>query len=193
MKKPKKNIKPIIKDKSGFTLVELLAVIVVLALLILIAGRAVFGQIDKARKNAFRTEVIDISTAAEELFTIQLSDGTTLATIPVDKEGVETSYNYACYTIADLKNEGSIKISNSKLYTGYVEVFKELAFTGNETKSEVVVSITDGKRYNINNYKLATVETETAKDIITGYVTKADACPDATAIAEYKTDGIPGT
>lgn len=43
-------------NKSGFTLVELLAVIVVLAVIMLLAVNAVIPQMNKARKNAFVTE-----------------------------------------------------------------------------------------------------------------------------------------
>lgn len=42
--------------KKGFTLVELLAVIVVLAVIMLLAVNAVIPQMNKARKNAFVTE-----------------------------------------------------------------------------------------------------------------------------------------
>ena len=43
-------------NKKGFTLVELLAVIVVLAVIMLLAVNAVIPQMNKARKNAFVTE-----------------------------------------------------------------------------------------------------------------------------------------
>ena len=56
-----------IKNKKGFTLVELLAVIVVLAIILLIASNNVFGQINKARKNALSIEgtyLVDAATTA---------------------------------------------------------------------------------------------------------------------------------
>ena len=52
-------------NKKGFTLVELLAVIVILAVIILIAITAVLPQMDKARRNSFADEVLSYAKAAE--------------------------------------------------------------------------------------------------------------------------------
>ena len=53
------------KNQKGFTLVELLAVIVILAVIILIAINAVLPQMEKARKNSFADEVLSYAKAAE--------------------------------------------------------------------------------------------------------------------------------
>ena len=52
-------------NKKGFTLVELLAVIVVLAVIMLLAVNAVIPQMNKARKNAFVTEAQTFIGGAE--------------------------------------------------------------------------------------------------------------------------------
>ena len=53
------------KNKKGFTLVELLAVIVILAVIILIAVNAVLPQMNRARKNSFADEAMNYLKAAE--------------------------------------------------------------------------------------------------------------------------------
>ena len=53
------------KKKKGFTLVELLAVIVILAVLILIAVTAVLPQMKKSRENAFVDVVYQYLRAVE--------------------------------------------------------------------------------------------------------------------------------
>lgn len=56
-------------NKKGFTLVELLAVIVILAVIILVAMNAVIPQMQKARKNAFITEAERYLQAAKTYYT----------------------------------------------------------------------------------------------------------------------------
>ncbi len=55
-------------NKKGFTLVELLAVIVVLAIIILIAMPAVLSSMEKARKNSFAVEANEIIRAAQTAY-----------------------------------------------------------------------------------------------------------------------------
>ncbi len=52
------------KNQKGFTLVELLAVIIVLAIIMLVAGANVFGALDTARANQFRNEFLGLLDAA---------------------------------------------------------------------------------------------------------------------------------
>ena len=54
------------KNKKGFTLVELLAVIVILAVVILIAVTAVIPRMNNAKKNAFVDEAQAYVKAAQE-------------------------------------------------------------------------------------------------------------------------------
>ncbi|HOZ89193.1 MAG TPA: type II secretion system protein [Bacilli bacterium] len=158
MKKPKKNIKPIIKDKSGFTLVELLAVIVVLALLILIAGRAVFAQIEKSRKNTFRTEILTFGKAMEEYFNSEsIAGGTGTFTVTIGTK----DYEYACASPDDLKTKGFLDFSDAKTFEGRMQLFREAG-----TEDEVVfIAINDGRRYGYVNQSLSTIEAGTVDDI----------------------------
>lgn len=191
MKKPKKNIKPIKKDKNGFTLVELLAVIVVLALLILIAGRAVFAQIEKSRKNTFRTEVLTFGKAMDEYFGVATADnsdaGTRIVTID------STEYEYLCSTIANLKVLGYIDYSSSKIYNGRIEVFRK---TSSQDK-DIYISIDDNKRYAYLNQKLSSIEksnTDTS-DMLVAYTSsllnKDKSCPNASTNPVIKTENTP--
>lgn len=62
------NMNDIMKEKHGFTLVELLAVIVVLAIIMLIAVQAVLPLLQDARKKAFATEVQAAIEAAQTYY-----------------------------------------------------------------------------------------------------------------------------
>ena len=62
-------MKDVLKNRKGFTLVELLAVIVVLAIIILIAMPAVLSAMEKARKNALKTEASEIVKVAQTAYT----------------------------------------------------------------------------------------------------------------------------
>ena len=61
--------------KKGFTIVELLAVIVILAVIILIAVTAVIPRMNKAKKKALLDEALVYVKAAEEAFTTDSSNG----------------------------------------------------------------------------------------------------------------------
>ncbi len=184
MKKSKKNIKPIKKDKNGFTLVELLAVIVVLALLILIAGRAVFAQIEKSRKNTFRTEILTIGKAADDMFkTSSIDNDTWTVTIGTDE------YEYACATPEELKDGGFLEFSDSKTFNGRIQVFRN---TATEEKT-VYVTVEDGRRYAYVNQKLSDIEDRNVDDpILTNYKTDSlDAADESCPADEAAVTAIP--
>lgn len=87
--------------KNGFTLVELLAVIVVLAVLILIATTAVIPQMKKSQKNNFANEALLI-----------MKDGAEAAFIDNQLKGV----NKTCYTFDELN--GTYITKDSAQYYG---------------------------------------------------------------------------
>lgn len=116
------------KNKKGFTLVELLAVIVILAVIILIAVNAVLPQMRKARKNSFVDEVINFAKAAE---TAYVSDSLTGA-------------GKGCYNISELK--GQYVAKNDNQYTGFVTI--TIDSEGNITKA---VTMTDGKNFYVED------------------------------------------
>lgn len=120
-------------NKNGFTLVELLAVIVVLAVIMLLAVNAVLPQMNKARKNAFITEAQTFIDAAgtyyqsamltgDENFTsaggcVNVSD---LIGPYVEKENKADYSGYVTITIDPSSNEASYKIqlANKQFFLG---------------------------------------------------------------------------
>lgn len=64
-----KNIK---KNKKGFTLVELLAVIVVLSIIILIASSGIGSAMQKARKSALAIEGNELINAAKSAYQLDI-------------------------------------------------------------------------------------------------------------------------
>lgn len=97
-------------NKKGFTLVELLAVIVILAVVILIAVTAVIPRMNKAKERAFEDEALAFIKAAEE------------------KSVAENAGDGLCYTIAVLKDGNSttgekpyVQKSDGTTYAGVVK------------------------------------------------------------------------
>lgn len=99
-------------NKKGFTLVELLAVIVILAVIILIAINAVLPQMERARKNAFADEVMNYAKAAETKYVTDAQEDDTTGDISA---GI-------CYNLSELHGEYVSK--NDDKYTGIVIIVK---------------------------------------------------------------------
>jgi len=102
------------KNKKGFTLVELLAVIVILAVVILVAINAVLPQMAKARKNSFADEVINYGKAAETAYVSSDMED-------VLKEGEDINVGI-CFELKDLHGEYVTK--NDDNYKGIVVLKK---------------------------------------------------------------------
>lgn len=99
-------------DKRGFTLVELLAVIVVLAVVMLIAINSILPQIDKARKNAFGIEALSFADAAEQyVLENQLTNSDFVIAPGAEK----------CIKASTLIGKGLLDMDDTK-YGGYVEI-----------------------------------------------------------------------
>lgn len=141
-------------NKKGFTLVELLAVIVILAVVILVAVNNVIPQMNKAKAGAFKTEALSFLDGAEQYYTsLQMTGESFPATGVKIKDLVTKKYVKS----ADIdKYEGCIKYdagtdkfqirlwSNSyKTVNGsdnYVEATKLSDFNGEVTDSSVIQS-----------------------------------------------------
>lgn len=95
-----------LKNKKGFTLVELLAVIVVLAIIILIAMPSVMSAMDKARRNALITEASEITKIAATAFA---------------DDSMGTGLTSKCYSLQALKDGGYLD-KNLKDYSGSVSI-----------------------------------------------------------------------
>lgn len=114
--------------KKGFTLVELLAVIVVLAVIMLLAVNAVIPQMNKARKNAFVTEAQTYINGAETYFTYQ-------------QMGAGAVGSTKCVTIADL-HDGIVEEKEG--YSGVVIVDDLSSATATPTYT---IYLTNGTYY----------------------------------------------
>ena len=114
-----------INDKHGFTLVELLAVIVVLAIVMLVAVQSVLPQMEKARR---QTLALDAQTAIEAANTyfmnLSLSTGKGFPSANNGKNCVDiaTLINTGYFSVKG-KYEGRVvveKSNNNYLYTVYL-------------------------------------------------------------------------
>ena len=110
-------------DKKGFTLVELLAVIVILAVVILIAVTAVIPRMNNAKKKALVDEALIYLNAAKEAYSF-------------DPELVNAS---SCTNITDLN--GKYVKKDSDKYKGAVKT------TINDGVVSQTIYLTDGKYY----------------------------------------------
>ncbi len=95
-------------SKSGFTLVELLAVIVVLAVVMLIGVNAVLPQMDRARRNAVAIEMNGFIKSAQQYYIVKQ-----MGTFVLDKGAT------CCVSLDQLIAEGQSELKKEE-YTGYV-------------------------------------------------------------------------
>ena len=142
-------------NKKGFTLVELLAVIVVLAVIMLLAVNAVIPQMNKARKNAFVTEANAFIDAA----------GTYYQNAMLTGEGGMTAAG-GCVNIADLIGPYIEKDSDD--YKGHIDI----AIDNATNKATYTISLSNGQ-YQITD-KLSKDLNETA---VENYESDAASCP----------------
>ena len=98
-----------IANKKGFTLVELLAVIVILAVIILIATNSVLSQMDTARKNALAIEGNTLINAAKNAYQSAILEG-------------DVTTGAACFDSQYLYKEGLFSKGSDDKYTGSVLV-----------------------------------------------------------------------
>lgn len=135
-------------NRKGFTLVELLAVIVILAVLALVAMPNVTKLMENSRKNAFVTETIEFAKQATTAYTdLQISgnvsDAGNLYMPSTAFKYKQLDYNYFCVTYSKLA-QSYISKSNGDDYSGIIEMFIPTS-TNTTGKSVTLVSITNGK------------------------------------------------
>ena len=102
-------MKNTLNNKKGFTLVELLAVIVVLAIIILVAMPNVMSAMEKARRNTFYTEATEICKIVQNAYNTDILDG---------KIAGGTS---KCYSLSQLRDDGHMD-KNLDGYSGSVYI-----------------------------------------------------------------------
>lgn len=116
-------------NKNGFTLVELLAVIVILALIMIIAIPSVMTVVNNARRQSFYLYAESIQSKA-------------LAKYQQDIGGLDAvGANIENCTVYDIKKD--LDIRNTGEYTGYVKIGRAPIATGNENHS-ILLSDTKG-------------------------------------------------
>ena len=83
-------------NKKGFTLVELLAVIVILALLMVVAARLIGGSMDNSKKEAMRSEAAKVvAKTYEDLQIAKVQNKTVSASDLTYKDATDTSKGFA--------------------------------------------------------------------------------------------------
>ena len=129
-------------NRKGFTLVELLAVIVILSVLVLVAMPAVTRLMTTARVNSFKTEVMGMNNYIETAFADKSLTGTqavTSTTITPTTPTKVFTYNgnsYLCMTVSQLQSEGYMK----KDVTGYSGIIQILVNSSGTSTTKVSVS-----------------------------------------------------
>lgn len=112
--------------KNGFTLVELLAVIVILAIILVIAVPKITDTIDNARRGSLESSVKMVAAQAETQKTVDIMYGegvTFLDTGDCIGSGAEwaglnsTDYDTCTYTIAD--GVATVTITGKGKFNGY--------------------------------------------------------------------------
>ncbi len=140
-------------NRNGFTLVELLAVIVILAVLALVAMPNVTRLMNDSRKNAFITEVENFVTYAQTSYTNSQINGTINNSADESLITGQTfnnaSYDYYCVSYAKLVSGGFIQKSNGDNYKGIFEIYMPT----DGTSSKTVIYMSNGS-YQINGLSI---------------------------------------
>lgn len=110
-------------NKNGFTLVELLAVIVILAVVILVAVNNVIPQMNKAKAGAFKTEALSFLDGAEQYYTSQQMTGKDFNETNKAGEKLEG------VTIKYLVDNKYVKSADVDKYTGCIKYDENTGFT----------------------------------------------------------------
>ena len=130
--------------KNGFTLVELLAVIVILAIILVIAVPKITDTIDNARKGSFESSIKMVAaqaetqkTVADTLEGVTFGDSGTCKTTDGDAAswtGLNSSdYDTCSYTITD--GTASVTLKGKGKFAGYTCTGTRTGITGECKKS----------------------------------------------------------
>ena len=116
-------------NRKGFTLVELLAVIVILAILMVSAGAGVMATMNNSKINTFKNEALAAATAASNMYSeISYNGQSSVDYFVQDKD---SNYSAMCVTLAGLVNNGYLD-KDIGTYSGVILV--EVPFDGSTPK-----------------------------------------------------------
>ena len=129
------------KDRKGFTLVELLAVIVILAIIMIIAIPSVLGTLETARRKTFVEYITRVFEAGQNQYLTQLSSGT----LPDKACVMSDTHNGACYVENDGKQyfyeiQSDLGLSSTGSYKGFVAIVPS---ANSSTETQIFVGLYD--------------------------------------------------
>ena len=126
------------KDRRGFTLVELLAVIVILAILMVSAGAGVMATLNNSKINTFKNEMLTAISGAENLYSDISSNPSTFIefvksnSVPAAGGGTGAGTMAGmCVTLAGLVNNGYL---NKDIGTYAGVILMEIPYDGSAAK-----------------------------------------------------------
>ena len=142
-----------IMNRKGFTLVELLAVIVILAILMVAAGAAVMSTLNNARVNTFKNEALSAISIADNMYT-EISMNPVESRKYLKNNDGDASYKGMCVTLNGLVLNGYLnkELENGEGLRGVVLI--EVPFNGGATKRSIW--ITNGT-YALTGYEQGTI------------------------------------
>jgi prepilin-type N-terminal cleavage/methylation domain-containing protein len=174
----------LLKNKRGFTLVELLAVIVVLAILMLIATNNVLPMIEKAKKGAFAT------TAN------QLLDSAMNMQMYLNLSSASANDNSLCTTPDNLIANNYVDKITTSSYTGTIYIGRE---ADGKYKKELCIVDVKNAYYICGDFSAKVVNADDVKtgtasftDTFNAITVGADGTKTTTSLT-YKLDPSAGT
>lgn len=145
-------------NKKGFTLVELLAVIVVLAIIMILAMPSVIGSMTDAQKGTFKIYAEKVLNDAQKKYQTELLLGTGTG---------KKTYGY-CY---GLKGADSLDMTSTGSYQGYVVITLD-----EHLKPTFYVTLTDNN-YSITSYTYDKLSAENYTPAKPDTTTITNTCP----------------
>lgn len=82
------------KNNKGFTLLEIIAVIVILGIIVVISGVSVINYIDDSKQKTYKSYVRDLRVASQNYMNDCMSNNEDNCDIPFLGETLELSYDY---------------------------------------------------------------------------------------------------